>query len=234
MSIYSITTVIASKFENVSWVQKLNGPYNPIIYRPNEPEYHHTTKYEKGFEVCMYLRYIIDHYHNLSDYTIFLHGHEHSWHSKPITPLIKNLKYGQFEYANLNYEMYQTVNPRDHKWFFNAYDEFYGDYEPLSRPPEYINGYCCAQFAVSRNRILRHPLSFYENLDAKLQKTQLPNYRSSRVFEYMWSIIFGQSYDDQPYSGGMCTIAHCTSAQKQDSKYKFSFRNSGLNRWRRT
>lgn len=75
--------------------------------------------------------------------------------------------------------------------FFNAYNEFYDDYEPLSQPPPYINGYCCAQFVVSRNRILVHPRSFYESLDFKLQKTQLPNYRSSRVLEYMWLIIFG-------------------------------------------
>lgn len=50
---------------------------------------------------------------------------------------------------------------------------------------------CCAQFAVSRNRVLERPLSDYEALRQWVVDTPLSDARSGRVLEFLWHVIFG-------------------------------------------
>lgn len=56
--------------------------------------------------------------------------------------------------------------------------------------PEVLSQPCCAQFAVSRDRILAHPRRRYEELRAWLLATDLADYYSGRVFEYTWQVLF--------------------------------------------
>ncbi|KAL9621282.1 MAG: hypothetical protein Q9160_004303 [Pyrenula sp. 1 TL-2023] len=44
----------------------------------------YTVPANKGHEVMPYLTYIIDHYHNLSDVTLFMHAHRYSWHNNDL------------------------------------------------------------------------------------------------------------------------------------------------------
>ena len=50
---------------------------------------------------------------------------------------------------------------------------------------------CCAQFAVSRERIYQRPLEDYIQIRDWLMRTPLDDGKSGRVLEYMWHIIFG-------------------------------------------
>lgn len=72
-----VRVVVAKYKENVEWTLKC--PFQTIIYSKNigEPNYVHEGK---DSETSSYFRYIIDHYDNLSEWTLFLHGHETHWH----------------------------------------------------------------------------------------------------------------------------------------------------------
>jgi hypothetical protein len=102
-----VTIVVASKHEDTSWVNNHLNQYNIVIYKPNDANQKYTSTYDKGYEVCMYLTYILDHYDKLSPHTIFLHGHQSSWHGRDMTTIIPRLKWSDIEYANLNVDYFQ-------------------------------------------------------------------------------------------------------------------------------
>lgn len=59
--------------------------------------------------------------------------------------------------------------------------------EPL---PDTIASQCCAQFAVTRQTILRRPRSDYERMRQWLIDTLLVDDVSGRVLEKLWAYIF--------------------------------------------
>lgn len=50
---------------------------------------------------------------------------------------------------------------------------------------------CCAQFAVSREAVLRRPVGDYVQMREWLMGTELDDASSGRVFEYLWHVVFG-------------------------------------------
>ncbi|KAK5152764.1 hypothetical protein LTR04_006356 [Oleoguttula sp. CCFEE 6159] len=50
---------------------------------------------------------------------------------------------------------------------------------------------CCAQFAVSREQVLKRPLEDYVKFRRWIIDTKLDDAKSGRVMEYLWHIIFG-------------------------------------------
>ena len=211
---YNVTIVVASKYENLDWLKRLEG-YEVKVYRPDNNSTGYFSGYEKGFEACMYLSYIINHYDRLSDYTIFLHGHESSWHSKNITHLIPRLDYSKIKYANLNYERYQTV----------IFDKRYLDLikglynKSISR----VTHYCCAQFVVSKERILRKTLDEYKAYDYWLQQTTEINHYTSRVFEYTWHFIFDEPLIQKRYTHEFCSLINCTPEEYKLKQITYTY-----------
>ena len=57
--------------------------------------------------------------------------------------------------------------------------------------PEVVGSGCCAQFAVSKQRIRARSHGFYVHLRKWLLNTNLDDATSGRVMEYLWHIIFG-------------------------------------------
>ena len=51
---------------------------------------------------------------------------------------------------------------------------------------------CCAQFAVARSAVLQRSREDYLSFRQWLLDTDLTDYISGRVFEYLWHIIFGE------------------------------------------
>jgi hypothetical protein len=219
----SVTIVIASKFEDLTWVhQRLKG-YDVKIYRPDNNTTGYYSDYEKGVEACMYLSYIINYYNNLSDYTIFLHGHESSWHSKNITHLIPRLEYSKLEYANLNYNNYQHVifDDRYNKLITSLYNKSIPD----------VKHYCCAQFVIKKDRILRNSLEIYQSYDYWLRNIEEENYYTSRVFEYTWHITFGNPEHGEKYKTGVCDLINCNIDEIRKNKilYTYYMNDDGFN-----
>ncbi|KAK3261818.1 hypothetical protein CYMTET_29294 [Cymbomonas tetramitiformis] len=62
--------------------------------------------------------------------------------------------------------------------------------ETLGPLPKTIHNDCCAQFAVTRDRIWLRSKSFYARCYDWLLSASLPPERSGRVFEQLWRLIF--------------------------------------------
>jgi hypothetical protein len=58
--------------------------------------------------------------------------------------------------------------------------------------PKKIGAACCGQFAVSREQVLKKPLSDYRHYLDWLINTALNDDTSGRVLEHLWHIIFGR------------------------------------------
>lgn len=166
-----------------------------------------------------YLTYIIDHYSSLPSTIAFLHSHRDgflkAWHTD--TDLHDNVQalrtlqipYVQSNgYVNLRCNWNPGCEPA-HR--FNAHvtpeiwqDVFADTSTSVSSSkissaaqgerngiPTQVGAACCAQFAVSRDRVLQRPLADYKRfrqwvLDAKMSDAQ-----SGRVMEFLWHVIFG-------------------------------------------
>lgn len=61
---------------------------------------------------------------------------------------------------------------------------------PNNAIPNVLAQPCCAQFAISRDRIRSLPLARYVCFRDWLLRTSLSDYISGRVWEYMWQYIF--------------------------------------------
>ena len=57
--------------------------------------------------------------------------------------------------------------------------------------PGQIGAACCAQFAVSRSRVLERPLKDYEHFRQWIVDTDKTDAKSGRVWEFLWHVIFG-------------------------------------------
>lgn len=57
--------------------------------------------------------------------------------------------------------------------------------------PGEVGAACCAQFAVSRERVLERPKSDYEGLRRWVTETEKDDAQSGRVLEFLWHVIFG-------------------------------------------
>lgn len=71
----------------------------------------------------------------------------------------------------------------------SAWRALMGEDVPL---PDTIAVACCAQFAVSRERVLERPLADYERYLRWVVETELEDEVSGRVMEYLWHVIFGR------------------------------------------
>ncbi|KAI4122372.1 MAG: hypothetical protein LQ338_005861 [Usnochroma carphineum] len=176
-----------------------------------------TTPLNKGHESMAYLTYIIDHYNSLPSTLAFIHPHRRgfseAWHTD--TPLHDNadalrslrVPYVQGNgYANLrcNWNPGCEMPHRKNKhitpgiWrevFAGASQSVFSLKGKGVREEEYVpkevGVACCAQFAVSRERVLQRPLSDYEGFRKWVVDTELSDARSGRVMEFLWHVIFG-------------------------------------------
>lgn len=80
----------------------------------------------------------------------------------------------------------------------------------LGELPSDLKAPCCAEFMVSRDRVLAHSRDFYTHLRDWIVDTELGRYRSGRVFEYMWHIIFGEPHMIDAVSE--CQLLHCDNS----------------------
>lgn len=80
--------------------------------------------------------------------------------------------------------------------FFHKPEEIYWrraiweEIHPGAPIPPSISGVCCAQFAVSRQRIREVPIERFHHYRKWLLTTGMDDQFSGRVFEYIWHYIF--------------------------------------------
>ena len=84
----------------------------------------------------------------------------------------------------------------DDRVSLDAFRKAYPLLHPGSKLPDAIGSPCCAQFAVSRDRILVRPRSDYERYYKWLMETDTSEWDAGWIFEYTWHIVFGRASVD--------------------------------------
>jgi len=73
----SVQVVVSKYKENIDWIK--SSPYDVVVYSKLEGEPNYVKDGQDG-ETSSYLHHIIENYDNLSEWTVFVHGHEYHWH----------------------------------------------------------------------------------------------------------------------------------------------------------
>ncbi|KAJ5566736.1 uncharacterized protein N7459_010118 [Penicillium hispanicum] len=176
------------------------------VYAIDEPNSEYSVQANKGKESNVYLQYIMDHYHKLPEYMVFLHADRFSWHTEfeeqdnALTVQHLQLDFlNRTGYVNLRCDWEPGCPDEVHPFrqmaertteiaFAGAWMGIFNNTDI----PDTIAAPCCAQFAVTRKQVLARPLSDYQAYHSWLMATELDDETSGRVFEYLWHIIFGQ------------------------------------------
>lgn len=189
-----------------SWISSVPPTWDVHLYNTDLPG---VVPLNKGNEAMAYLTYIIDHYHRLPDVIFFHHSHAKSWHqSLSSFEEVTSLRTSYVRQAGY-------VSPRclpgceniipiaAHGAPLNVLDRYGRDVRLAAlfdafvnrtageRVPGRIAAPCCAQFAVSRERVLRREREWWVRLRQWLIDTPLGDMESGRLLEYTWHFWMG-------------------------------------------
>ncbi|MCJ1362050.1 hypothetical protein MMC16_001152 [Acarospora aff. strigata] len=204
--------------EDTDWVAEELPDWQRAIYTVNPsdltPPDTLTTSLNKGHESMAYLTYVIDNYSSLPSIIAFIHPHRsgfwNAWHTD--TPLhdnvyaLENLQLPfiqQNGYVNLRCNWApgckkapgtnQHITRQVWQEVFNetSTSSSNNSQTVLDSSDPTIAVACCAQFAVSRERIRKRPVEDYVKIREWVVHTELSDRKSGRVMEYLWHVIFG-------------------------------------------
>ena len=167
----------------------------------------------QGREVAAYLSFILDYYDALPKYALFVHAAEDQWHNDILSKYsnqpetIRSFRTAAVDasgFVNLRCRLSPScpvaVHPahatdldmkvQNDKSYVDIYREIFD--VAHDEVPETIGAVCCAQFAVSRERILQRPRADYERFLAWADGTSwTDSFGVGLLFEKLWHIIFG-------------------------------------------
>lgn len=183
--------------DDLEWLTKT--PYKVVVVSKEgaDPQSHFVPTWvipNKGREASSYLKYIVERYDSLPDNVAFIHGHENAWHQlhdRPLLDIIHAARIETFDYIPLNnLERFYTLSERDYNDNAIAKVSFEKSINGMSHLD------ICAQFIVSKNRILKNTLDQYKHWYAVCVDDKIAS-----SFEYIWSIIFqvGELYPSKNY-----------------------------------
>jgi len=195
-----ITNIVCSRYNrNTDFVYRINNGENikVMVYDKENNDNPYNVPVNKGNEASVYLKYIIDHYDNLSEFTYFIHDEEYSWHhSGSIIDKFKEAKDSKEKYYNINHFEWKEALRRDHyEEYLKFYNEIIEEYIPLKKVPngeiDLRLGYKgCAQFLVHRDLIRCLPKEFYIKLYNWIMTTNLPSKDCGFYLEYSWHVFW--------------------------------------------
>lgn len=189
----SVHVVIAHYNENLDWIKHLKYEHT-VVSKKGIPK---ETAPNKGNEASSYLEYIINNYNNLSDITIFVHGHRVDWHHvEPIDKKINRLVF-DMDYYNINDLPLRKIESMSLSYMIES--KFMNRVLSTIKMKGFlcdIQYRCSAQFYVSKKSIQSNPIEVYKKLYNLLMETEESSYWSGRVFEYLWHFIFTNDATD--------------------------------------
>lgn len=199
------------KTEDIAWIEQDLPNLQTAIYVVDNDAAALRIPKNKGHEAMVYLTYIIDHYDGLPDTSLFFHPHKITWHNNILLNLDTAFTINRLSDARVAREGYFNARchhdpgcpdwlhldrPED-EWdlikkteerFFTS--DLWQELHPGAPFPSSISQPCCAQFAVSKDRIRTRPRTEYERYREWLLATELPDDISGRIMEYTWQYIF--------------------------------------------
>ncbi|KAL9112895.1 MAG: hypothetical protein Q9227_002972 [Pyrenula ochraceoflavens] len=207
------------KNDDVSWVHDNLPDLDKMFYVVDDPNAENTVPANKGHEAMVYLTYIIDHYAHLPDILLFFHPHREAWHNNILLDLdtattigrLSSARVVRLGYLNTRCHLdpgcpsWLRLDAPESEWnvdlhkeqpFFTA--ELWKDLHPGAPLPTYVSGPCCAQFAVSAERVREKPVEEYVRLRNWVLHTTLDDEVSGRIMEYTWQYIFTGEFEVCP------------------------------------
>ena len=205
---YSKVLVMAKlRDDDTTWVNESKYSQETAIYVADDPTAALHPPINKGNEVMTYLTYIIDHYQNLPEIMLFMHAHRSTWHNNEIlnTDAVEMINRLSSErvvregYMNLRCHWRpgcpDWIHPGSRETDEDKLEEVelanvWHELFPNDDLPKILAHPCCSQFALSRERALAIPRSKYIFYRDWLIKTDLDDFISGRVWEYIWQFVF--------------------------------------------
>lgn len=193
--------IVVSRYNrDTSWTEKFKVIFpdsNIMIYDKEKPENPYNVPVNKGNEASTYLKYIIDYYGKLPEYTFFCHDEEFAWHHSGSV-------IDHFDIAILSKQKYYNVNDKiilgdikgndyGYQAILDWYSDFIEPYIPIKTLPaaDWTSGYRgSAQFLVHRDLIHNLPKEFYEKLYTWITSTHLTSALTGRFLEWTWHLFW--------------------------------------------
>ena len=194
--------VIARYKEDLSWIDSIPSDYNVIIYDKspaNSKKIPNAIKLPNvGREAHTYLRYIVDNYNSLPDVTVFAQGNPFD-HCHGFINLLGSVPAnGYYDFNCIN--TFVHITPLG---IFRAgvqiFDADFAGYVLGAVNGLYNTNHTVikldvshfAIFSVSRDLILKHPLSFY----LELFNHTINDPRGAFTLELLWQSLFVRRYN---------------------------------------
>jgi len=200
-----INVVVSRYKKNTDWLKSLEK-YNTniMIYDKNEPLNKYNIPVNKGNEASVYLKYIIDNYDNLTDFTFFIHDEEYSWHhtGRIEERFLEAINSKELFYNINNYYLAPYEHITEKKELSEWYNEYIEPYIPFDKLPnkDWLNGYKgCAQFLVHKDLIRHMPIKFYMDIYNWILKFDKPRL-SGYFLEWTWHLFWVISPKHQIYT----------------------------------
>lgn len=197
--------IVLSRYKrDINFIYKIKESIedvNILVYDKENPKNPNNVPVNKGNEASVYLKYIIEHYHNLPEFTIYIHDEEYSWHhTGSILDRILQAKDSEHLYYNLNHFTWTEPNtiwknhPEIYPHFLRWYNQYIDKYIPkrlLPNYPDFTYGFKgCAQFKIHKSLIKNFPIEFYQDLYDWITTTDLANAFSGRYLEWTWHVFY--------------------------------------------
>jgi hypothetical protein len=194
--------------DDISWTTDLPSGTTPYLYSADNTTASLTAPANKGHEAMVYLTYIIRNYHSLPDVVVFTHAHQKAWHNPELlgfdaVEMLSRLRSEwvvQNGYVNLRCDWDPGcpgwLRPGNRTWDITRQEQaIIGDVWLQLFPfdtvlPEVLRQPCCAQFAVSGQRVRAVPWERWVRWREWVMETELEDYFSGRVWEFVWQFVF--------------------------------------------
>ena len=193
-----INVVVSRHKRNTDFLKKLEK-YNIrlMIYDKENIDNPYNVPVNKGNEASVYLKYIIDHYYDLTDFTFFIHDEEYSWHhiGSIEERFLEAVNSKEF-FFNINKNKLKGVSHvGQKKRLMDWYNKFINPYIPFEKLPnkDWLSGgyKASAQFLVHKSLITNLPRKFYEdiyNWILEFNERSLPGYFLEWTWHLFWVI----------------------------------------------
>lgn len=205
-----INVVVSRYNKDTNFVYSLKdiAPVKVMVYDKCNPRNPYNVPVNIGREASTFLKYIIDHYNKLPDFTFFIHDEDRSWHHNgTIAERFKEALDSKKLFYNINNSYIRGlshIRDTERELFNEYYNKYIEEYIPYNKLPDddwMATGKISAQFLVHRSLITNFPRKFYKALyDFCTLPGQQTGYKGVEInayfLEWTWH-LFWDVYPNQ-------------------------------------